>query len=115
MEYGFVRSLNTALAHHKHYFISYYPWPQPKDTLFLLKLNVHTLTAHADGAFDFVADWKLESDDQHEVHRSVFTAVDIRWNVGDAPSLVAAWDAAIAQLVSSVYAHCEPLLENVDQ
>lgn len=114
VEYGVVRSLNAALAQHNRHFISYYPWPQPRDSRFILKLNVHTLSAHADGSFDFVADWKLESSDQLEAHRSLFAAVGVRWDVGDAVSLVAAWDRAISQLVTAVYGYCKPLLENSD-
>ena len=75
---------------------------------------MHTLTAHADGSFDFVADWKLESSDQLVEHRSLFIAEDVRWDVGDAASLVGAWDAAISQLVTAVYDYCEPLLKNAD-
>lgn len=114
VEYGVVRSLNAALARHDSHFMSYYPWPQARDSRSILKLNVHTLTAHADGSFDFVADWKLESSDQLGEHRSLFIAENVRWDVGDAASLVGAWDAAISQLVTAVYDYCEPLLENSD-
>lgn len=114
VEYGVVRSLNAALSRHNRHFMSYYPWPQPKGSRCILKLNVHTLTAHADGSFDFVADWKLESSDQLEEYRSLFIAEGVRWDVGDAPSFVRAWDAALSQLVTAVYDYCEPLLENSD-
>lgn len=109
VEYGVVRSLNAALGHHGRHFISYYPWPKPRDTAAVLKLNIHKLTAHANGTFDFIVDWKLESTDQLEMHRSVFTAQGVRWDLGDASSLVVAWDEAISQLVSAIYTYCQPL------
>lgn len=109
VEYGVVRSLNAALGHHGRHFMSYYPWPKSRDTAAVLKLNIHKLTAHADGAFDFIVDWKLESADQLELHRSVFTAEGVRWDLGDASSFIAAWDEAISQLTAAIHAYCQPM------
>lgn len=115
VEYGIVRSLNASLQAFDRRFLAYYPWPQPKHAPWHLKLNFHELMAKADGSFDLVVDWKLEQPNQNGEYRAVFYAKHIHWTVGDAASLVAAWDAAIAQLLEVVYQQSKQLTVQPEQ
>jgi uncharacterized lipoprotein YmbA len=82
----------------------FYPWPQASAQAKTLRVQLHQFGATADGQVQLVAHWQLEGTGGGVTSQGSYVAEQLTWTPGQAPSLVAGLNAALAALAQEILA-----------
>ena len=82
----------------------FYPWPKSSDQAAELRVQFHQFGATADGRVQLTANWQLEGATGVVTVQGTYTAGDSKWTPGQAQSLVAGLNAALAALTRDILA-----------
>lgn len=81
----------------------FYPWPKTSDQAAELRLQFHQFGATADGRIQLSASWNIVGGADAQAKQAThYSAKGYTWEVGDAQSLVAGLNSALAALAQEI-------------
>ena len=82
----------------------FYPWPQSSAQATVLRVQFCQFGATADGRVQLAANWQLEGAGGSVTSQGSYVSEELTWAPGEAPSLVAGLNAALAVLAQEILA-----------